>query len=131
IEQDFGYQIDFGILDVTFYRDDFRSKLKMPDVQVTEIPFDLYERDIGLVDDVLYTGRTVRWAMDALLRYGRPTSLASCCMLDRGHRELRGAPHYVGLTLPTHVQEEVRVKVKELDDEDAVYVVQNKEKNSD
>lgn len=130
IKDEFGYDIDFGVLDVTFYRDDFRSRLKMPDVQVTEIPFDLYEKDIVLVDDVLYTGRTVRSAMDALMSYGRPATIKFCCMVDRGHRELPVAADYVGTTLPTHVKEEVRVKVKELDDEDAVYVVQQNQEES-
>lgn len=125
ISEKFGLDIDFGILDVTFYRDDFRIKLKMPDVKVTEIPFDLYERDIILVDDVLYTGRTVRSAMDALMDYGRPNSIKFCCMVDRGHRELPIFADYVGVKLPTHVREEVRVKVKEMDGEDAIYVVQN------
>lgn len=127
IASDFDYDIDFGVLDVTFYRDDFRSRLKMPDVKVTEIPFDLYERDIVLVDDVLFTGRTVRSAMDALMSYGRPRRIKFCCMVDRGHRELPISADYVGVKLPTHVNEEVRVKVKELDDEDAVYVVRTKE----
>ena len=125
IKKEFGYNIDFGVLDVTFYRDDFRSRLKMPDVQVTEIPFDLYEKDIILVDDVLYTGRTVRSAMDALMSYGRPATIKFCCMVDRGHRELPVAADYVGITLPTHIKEEVRVKVNEFDGEDAVYVVQD------
>lgn len=125
ITEEFGYNIDFGVLDVTFYRDDFRSRLKMPTVQVTEIPFDLYEKDIILVDDVLYTGRTVRSAMDALMSYGRPATIKFCCMVDRGHRELPVAADYVGITLPTHIKEEVRVKVKDLDNEDAVYVVQD------
>ena len=114
---------DFGILDVTFYRDDYRSKLKIPTVQVTEIPFDLYDRDVILVDDVLYTGRTVRAAMDALMAYGRPRSIRFCCMIDRGHRELPVAADYIGMKVPTHENEEVRVKVKELDGEDAVYLV--------
>jgi pyrimidine operon attenuation protein/uracil phosphoribosyltransferase len=131
IEEEFGQKLDFGVLDVTFYRDDFRSRLKMPEVKVTEIPFDLYERDIILIDDVLYTGRTLRSAMDAIMDYGRPRSIKFCCMVDRGHRELPMAADYVGTTLPTHVQEEVRVKVKELDDEDAVYVVQNTEEEEE
>ncbi|MBN2731995.1 MAG: bifunctional pyr operon transcriptional regulator/uracil phosphoribosyltransferase PyrR [Balneolaceae bacterium] len=130
IKDEFGYDIDFGVLDVTFYRDDFRSRLKMPDVQITEIPFDLYEKDIVLVDDVLYTGRTVRSAMDALMSYGRPATIKFCCMVDRGHRELPIAADYIGTKLPTHVKEEVRVKVKELDDEDAVYVVQQNQEES-
>jgi len=127
IEEEFDQQIDFGVLDVTFYRDDFRTKLKIPEVKVTEIPFDLDERDIILVDDVLYTGRTVRSAMDALMAYGRPGSIKFCCMVDRGHRELPVTADYVGLYLPTHESEEVRVHVKELDDEDAIYVVNKSE----
>ena len=123
IKKEFGYDIDFGVLDVTFYRDDFRTKLKMPDVKVTEIPFDLYDRDVILVDDVLYTGRTVRSAMDALMAYGRPRKIQFCCMVDRGHRELPISPDYTGLYIPTHHKEEVRVKVAELDGEDAVYLV--------
>lgn len=127
IKQEFDTDIDFGVLDVTFYRDDYRSKLKMPEVQVTEIPFDLYDRDIVLVDDVLYTGRTVRSAMDALMAYGRPRSIKFCCMVDRGHRELPISADYMGIYLPTYENEEVRVKVTEIDDEDAVYVVEIEE----
>lgn len=130
IEEITGNRPDFGVLDVTFYRDDFRSKLKMPEVKVTEIPFDLYNRDVILVDDVLYTGRTVRSAMDALMDYGRPRSIKFCCMIDRGHRELPIRSDYVGLTLPTHADEEVQVKVKELDGEDAVYVVKGRGANA-
>ncbi|MDR9418362.1 bifunctional pyr operon transcriptional regulator/uracil phosphoribosyltransferase PyrR [Gracilimonas sp.] len=127
IKKEFGAEIDFGVLDVTFYRDDYRSKLKMPEVQVTEIPFDLYDRDIILVDDVLYTGRTVRSAMDALMSYGRPRSIKFCCMVDRGHRELPISADFMGIYLPTYENEEVRVKVKEIDDEDAVYLVEVEE----
>lgn len=123
MEQSFNTNIDFGVLDVTFYRDDYRSKLKMPEVKVTEIPFDLYDRDIVLVDDVLYTGRTVRSAMDALMAYGRPRSIKFCCMIDRGHRELPVAADYQGRYVPTYENEEIRLKVKELDGEDAVYLV--------
>ena len=123
IYNEFGIEADFGVLDVTFYRDDFRTKLKMPNVQVTEIPFDLYDRDIILVDDVLYTGRTVRSAMDAIMAYGRPRKIQFCCMVDRGHRELPIAPDFTGIYVPTHSKEEVRVKVKDLDGEDAVYLV--------
>ncbi len=123
IKKEFGVDIDFGVLDVTFYRDDFRTKLKMPEVKVTEIPFDLYDRDVILIDDVLYTGRTVRSAMDALMAYGRPRKIQFCCMVDRGHRELPIAPDFTGLYVPTHSKEEIRVKVDELDGEDAVYLV--------
>ncbi|MEX2456190.1 MAG: bifunctional pyr operon transcriptional regulator/uracil phosphoribosyltransferase PyrR [Balneolaceae bacterium] len=124
IDSQFGSKPDFGVLDVTFYRDDFRTKLKMPEVKVTEIPFDLYNRDVILVDDVLYTGRTVRSAMDALMAFGRPRSIKFCCMVDRGHRELPVAADFVGMTVPTHANEEVRVRVKDLDGEDGVYVVE-------
>lgn len=124
IRKNFKTEIDFGVLDVTFYRDDYRSKLKMPEVQVTEIPFDLFDRDVVLVDDVLYTGRTVRSAMDAIMAYGRPRSIKFCCMVDRGHRELPIAADYMGMYLPTYENEEVRVKVNEIDGEDAVYLVE-------
>ena len=127
IKHEFAADIDFGVLDVTFYRDDFRTKLKMPEVKVTEIPFDLYDRDVILIDDVLFTGRTIRSAMDALMGYGRPRSIKFCCMVDRGHRELPVTADYIGMKIPTHSSEEVRVKVKELDGEDAVYVVKRKE----
>lgn len=129
IESLFGKKPDFGALDVTFYRDDFRSKLKMPEVKVTEIPFDLYHRDVILIDDVLYTGRTVRSAMDALMDYGRPRSIRFCCMIDRGHRELPIVSDYTGMTIPTHAHEEVRVMVKELDGEDAVYLLKGEGRN--
>ena len=131
IKNEFDVEIDFGVLDVTFYRDDYRSKLKMPEVQVTEIPFDLYDKDIVLVDDVLYTGRTVRSAMDALMAYGRPRSIKFCCMVDRGHRELPISADYMGKYLPTYENEEVRVKVKDIDGEDAVYVVEVEEGNDE
>lgn len=131
IESKFGVLPDFGVLDVTFYRDDYRTKLKMPEVKVTEIPFDLYNRDVILIDDVLYTGRTVRSAMDALMAYGRPRSIKFCCMIDRGHRELPVAADYVGMTVPTHAKEEVRVKVKGLDGEDAVYLVNDTEESDE
>lgn len=127
IKKELGFDIDFGILDVTFFRDDFRSKLKMPDVKVTEIPFDLYDRDVVLVDDVLFTGRTVRSAMDALMAYGRPRKIQFCCMVDRGHRELPIAPDFTGMYVPTHEKEEVRVKVAELDGVDSVYLVRTGE----
>lgn len=123
IQDELNLSIDFGVLDVTFYRDDFRSKLKMPDVKVTEIPFDLYDRDVVLIDDVLFTGRTVRSAMDAVMAYGRPRKIKFCCMVDRGHRELPISPDYTGIFIPTHEKEEVQVRVDELDGEDAVYLV--------
>ena len=131
IEEKLDTSPDFGVLDVTFYRDDYRTKLKMPEVKVTDIPVDLYNRDVILVDDVLFTGRTVRAAMDALMAYGRPRSIKFCCMIDRGHRELPVIADYVGMTVPTHAKEEVQVKVKELDGEDAVYLIESPEVNNE
>ncbi|MEX0685427.1 MAG: bifunctional pyr operon transcriptional regulator/uracil phosphoribosyltransferase PyrR [Balneolales bacterium] len=123
IREFFDLDVPLGILDITFYRDDYRTKSSMPTVQITEIPFDLQGKDIVLVDDVLYTGRTVRSAMEALMSFGRPKSILFCCMIDRGHRELPIAADYVGMHVPTHVNEEIRVEIAELDEEDAVYVV--------
>lgn len=131
IEEKLDASPDFGVLDVTFYRDDYRTKLKMPEVKVTDIPVDLYNRDVILVDDVLFTGRTVRAAMDALMAYGRPRSIKFCCMIDRGHRELPVIADYVGMTVPTHAKEEIQVKVKELDGEDAVYLIESPEVNNE
>ncbi len=122
IESLLGLRLDFGVLDVTFYRDDFRTRDKMPEVHVSEIPFDLTDRDVVLVDDVLYTGRTVRSAMDALLAYGRPRSIRFCCMVDRGHRELPIHADMVGVELPTHRSEEVLVRVSAVDGQDAVLI---------
>ena len=127
IEEEYHQKVDFGILDVTFYRDDFRTKMKMPEVKITDIPFDLYDRNVILVDDVLYTGRTLRSAMDAVMGFGRPHQISFCCMVDRGHRELPIQADYVGKFVPTHVNEEVRVRVKELDGEDTVYLISNEE----
>jgi pyrimidine operon attenuation protein/uracil phosphoribosyltransferase len=124
IKESIGHDVPLGVLDVTFYRDDFRTKMKMPDVKVTEIPFDLFGMDVVLVDDVLYTGRTVRAALDAMMSFGRPRSIRFCCLVDRGHRELPISADVVGVTVPTHQTEEVRVYLNELDGEDAVYIVE-------
>lgn len=123
----YNIEVPFGVLDVTFYRDDFRTKMKMPAVQITDIPFDLYGKNIVLVDDVLYTGRTMRSALDALMSFGRPASIRFCCLIDRGHRELPLTADYTGLYVPTHVSEEVRVKLNETDGEDAVYVIDTRD----
>lgn len=123
IKKAYDIDVPLGVLDVTFYRDDFRTKMKMPSVRVTEIPFDTFGKDLILVDDVLYTGRTLRSAMDAMMDFGRPNSLKFCALVDRGHRELPVTADYIGLDLPTHKKEEVRVHVKELDNEDAVYLI--------
>ena len=130
IQNSYGVEVPLGVLDVTFYRDDFRTNMKIPSVKVTEIPFDIFGKDLVLVDDVLFTGRTVRSALDALTGFGRPRSIRFCCMIDRGLRELPISADYVGLHVPTHVNEEVRVLVKELDGEDAVYLVDTSNQES-
>lgn len=114
---------NLGILDVTLYRDDFRTRLKQPMVSVTDITFDVNEKDIILIDDVLYTGRTVRAALDALMDLGRPNSIQLCVLVDRGHREMPIRADFVGKNIPTSFNEEVKVKLKEIDGEDAIYLV--------
>ncbi len=117
-------EIPTGYLDVTLYRDDFRTRLKQPDVQVTNIPFQIDEKSIVLVDDVLFTGRTIRAALDALMDYGRPSKIMLATLIDRGHRELPIKADFVGKNVPTSIGEEVRVKIKEVDGEDAVNLVE-------
>jgi pyrimidine operon attenuation protein/uracil phosphoribosyltransferase len=116
--------LPFGVLDVTLYRDDFRMRLKQPEVSVSNITFDLNEKDIILVDDVLYTGRTVRSALNALMDLGRPASIQLFILVDRGHRELPIRADYVGKNIPTSQNEEIKVKVEETDGEDAIYLVE-------
>jgi len=114
---------NYGVLDVTLYRDDFRTRLKQPEVSVTTITFDVNEKDIILIDDVLYTGRTVRAALDALMDLGRPNTIQLCVLVDRGHRELPIKADFVGKNIPTSINEEVRVRIQEVDGEDAVYLI--------
>jgi pyrimidine operon attenuation protein/uracil phosphoribosyltransferase len=116
--------LPFGILDVTLYRDDFRMRLKQPEVSVSNITFDVNEKDIVLVDDVLYTGRTVRSALNALMDLGRPASIQLFILVDRGHRELPIRADYVGKNVPTSQNEEIKVKVDEVDGEDAIYLIE-------
>jgi pyrimidine operon attenuation protein / uracil phosphoribosyltransferase len=123
IQSHTGTELPLGVLDITFYRDDFRTRSHTPTVQLTDIPFELSGKHIILVDDVLYTGRTVRAAMEALTSFGRPSSIVFTCLIDRGHRELPVIADYVGMYVPTHTSEEVQVQIEELDGEDAVYVV--------
>jgi len=121
-------EIPLAILDVTLYRDDFRVRLKQPQVSVSNITFDINGKNIVLIDDVLYTGRTVRSAMSAIMDLGRPRSIQLCVLVDRGHRELPISADYIGKNIPTSINEEVKVKLKEIDGEDAVYLVEEKEK---
>ncbi len=119
-----GKEVPTGFLDVTFYRDDFRQRLKQPSVEVTNIPFKIDEQNVVLIDDVLFTGRTARAASDALMDFGRPARIYLVVLVDRGHRELPICPDFVGKEIPTSINEEVRVKLSEIDDEDAVLLVE-------
>ncbi|MCF7886492.1 MAG: bifunctional pyr operon transcriptional regulator/uracil phosphoribosyltransferase PyrR [Candidatus Marinimicrobia bacterium] len=119
-------EVPVGILDVVMYRDDFRSKNKLPKLKVTDIPFDVDNKKLILVDDVIYTGRTVRAALDALTDLGRPASIKLAVLIDRGHREMPIMPNFVGKEFKTAPEEEIRVKVKEIDDKDEILLVEAK-----
>lgn len=116
--------IPTGYLDTTLYRDDFRTRMKQPEVQVTNISFQIDEKNVILVDDVLFTGRTIRAALDALMDFGRPSRIHLAVLVDRGHRELPIKADFVGKNIPTSIGEEVRVKLTEVDEEDCIYLVE-------
>ena len=120
IERIEGAQVPVGALDITFYRDDIGMRAEAPEVHETRIGFDINGRTVVLVDDVLFTGRTIRAAMDALVDFGRPTAIQLAVLVDRGHRELPIRADYVGKNVPTRKDEDVRVMLVELDGEDAV-----------
>lgn len=117
-------EIPLGVLDATMYRDDFRMRMKQPVVRATDIPFDVTARHVVLVDDVLYTGRTVRSALDALMDIGRPGAVHFLVIVDRGLRELPICADIVGRQVPTLPGEEVRVRVNEIDDREGVWLVE-------
>ncbi|HEY3970552.1 MAG TPA: bifunctional pyr operon transcriptional regulator/uracil phosphoribosyltransferase PyrR [Solirubrobacteraceae bacterium] len=114
--------VPLGDLDIGFYRDDVTSRPQAPVVHASHIDFDSSERTIVIVDDVLYTGRTVRAAIEALFDYGRPERVQLAVLADRGHRELPIRPDYVGKNLPTSREEHVSVRVRELDGIDEVAI---------
>jgi pyrimidine operon attenuation protein/uracil phosphoribosyltransferase len=124
-----GEEVPTGSLDITLYRDDLMRHAVGPQplVRRTEIPFSIDDRKILLVDDVLYTGRTVRAALDALIDFGRPRSIQLVVLVDRGHRELPVKADYVGKNLPTSLEESVQVRLQESDGLDEV-VVQEEER---
>ena len=117
--------IPLGVLDATMYRDDFRMRMKQPVVRTTDIPFDVTERHVVLVDDVLYTGRTARSALDALMDIGRPGAVHFLVIVDRGLRELPICADIIGRQVPTLPGEEVRVRVNEIDDREGVWLVEH------
>lgn len=119
-----GVDVDFGVLDATFYRDDVRVRLRQPVVRKTDIRFDVNHAHIVLVDDVFYTGRTARAALDALLDLGRPASVRLLVLIDRGLRELPLHADLVGRYVPTTSGEGVRVRLRECDAHEGVWLVE-------
>jgi pyrimidine operon attenuation protein / uracil phosphoribosyltransferase len=117
-----GADVPVGILDITFYRDDIGLTGEAPEVHETRIPFDVAGRTVVLVDDVLFTGRTIRAAMDALTDLGRARRIRLAVLVDRGHRELPIRADFVGKNVPTRLGDDVRVMVSELDGEDGAVV---------
>ncbi len=119
-----GDEVPTGALDITLYRDDLMRHAvgPQPVVRRTEITFSIDDRKIVLVDDVLYTGRTIRSAIDALIDFGRPSAIQLVVLVDRGHRELPIKPDYVGKNLPTSRDESVQVRLEEIDGKDEVVI---------
>jgi pyrimidine operon attenuation protein/uracil phosphoribosyltransferase len=117
-------QVPVGYLDINLYRDDLSTVATQPVIQSTEIHFPIHDKTIVLVDDVLYTGRTVRAAMEALLDYGRPKMIQLCVLIDRGHRELPIEADFVGKIVQTAEEEMIEVKLSEIDQKDTVLLVE-------
>ncbi|MEW6051967.1 MAG: bifunctional pyr operon transcriptional regulator/uracil phosphoribosyltransferase PyrR [Candidatus Zixiibacteriota bacterium] len=118
-----GVKVPVGLMDISLYRDDLHSKLDQPVVQRTDILFEVSERNIILVDDVLYTGRTIRAALDQIIDFGRPRTIQLAVLVDRGHRELPIKADYVGVNIPTSKSDQVVLEVKEKEGSDRVYIV--------
>ena len=118
------HPVDTGVLDISFYRDDLSTDGPLPTVTPGAIGFDVTGRDIILMDDVLYTGRTIRAALDALFDHGRPKSVRLLVLIDRGHRELPIEATYVGRTIPTSSREIIEVKLNEVDGQEQVLLVE-------
>ena len=118
-----GIEINFGVLDITLYRDDLASGKQNPVIEKTNISFPLDGKQVVLIDDVLFTGRTIRAAIDALIDFGRPASVQLGVLIDRGHRELPIRPDYVGKNIPTSKTNRVQVLMREDDGMDEVRVI--------
>jgi len=122
-----GLKVPLGVLDITLYRDDLQTIAKQPLVRSTEIPVSIVDKNVVLVDDVLYTGRTVRAAMDEIIDFGRPKTIQLAVLVDRGHREFPIRADYVGKNVPTSATEIVKVQFTESDDVDAVVLCEVRE----
>ena len=133
VEERSGATLPVGALDITFHRDDVhvrdggRPPGRQPVVRATSIPFPIEGMTVVLVDDVLYTGRTIRAAIDALLEFGRPARVELAVLVDRGHRELPIRPDYVGKNLPTGRDERIQVELVEIDERDGVFLIAERE----
>ncbi len=127
IEDEEKIEIPFGILDITLYRDDLSTVGPNPLVKATEINFDVTGKNIVLVDDVLFTGRTIRAALSSIIDFGRPKRVQLLVLIDRGHRELPVCADFVGKVLPTMRKEIVEVKFKETDGKDEVLIIEKEE----
>jgi pyrimidine operon attenuation protein/uracil phosphoribosyltransferase len=125
-----GIDVPVGLMDINLYRDDVHSKLDQPVIQRTEILFDVVDRNVILVDDVLYTGRTIRAALDQIIDFGRPRSIQLAVLIDRGHRELPIRPDYVGKNIPTSRDDRVLVRLMEKDNCEKVIIVKSGMKHS-
>ena len=116
--------LPLGVIDITFHRDDFSDKLIMPKLGPSSIPFDINEKEIILIDDVLYTGRTIRAAMEEIFSLGRPNKIQLGVLIDRGHRELPIKANYVGKNYPTSFNEHIHVYLNEVDNNENVELVE-------
>lgn len=117
-----GIEVPVGLMDINLYRDDVHQKLDQPIIQRTEILFDVVDRNLILVDDVLFTGRTIRAALDQIIDFGRPRSIQLAVIIDRGHRELPIRPDYVGKNIPTSKDDRVLVRLSERDEDESVFI---------
>ena len=121
-------EVDLGILDITLYRDDLDAGQRNPIIEKTSIPFPLEDKQVVLIDDVLFTGRTIRAAIDALIDIGRPSNVQLGVLIDRGHRELPIRADYVGKNIPTAKNNRVQVLLKEDDGKDEVCIIDDLDK---
>lgn len=117
-----GVEVPVEVVDITFYRDDLKKKSSQPIQGKTEMSIDITDKIVVLIDDVIFTGRTARAAMDAVMDFGRPKYIQLATLVDRGHRELPIRPDYVGKNIPTSKKENVRVRIKEIDGENKVII---------
>jgi len=116
--------VERGVIDSTLYRDDFRTNLKVPNISINDMPFSIDNKKLILVDDVLFTGRSLLAAINALMDLGRPSIIEFAALIDRGLKELPISSNYVGKVVKTLPSQEIRVKLNEVDNEDVVYLVE-------